>query len=174
MFNRLPSTSASVDERPLQGAGSGSTMDQAQAPQSSTNPSMAAASSGVNGSLTEEQQAQLRAQIVAYRCLSTNQTVPARVLNIAQTRRANAANALEQAIPTRRTTMPRPTGIDPLAVLRQRELHVQGRIRSRIEELSDLPADLRVDISLQAQIELRALRLHDLQKKVCQTVAFFS
>ncbi|XP_065185679.1 probable global transcription activator SNF2L2 [Sycon ciliatum] len=119
-----------------------------------------AAASAPSNHLSEEQQQQLKAQIVAFRYLSSNKGVPAHVLSVAQ-----CENKIS------RTTVPRPVGVDPAKVLRERELRIAGRIQSRVEQLNQIPiAGLREDIATQAQIELRALRLVDLQRQVRRSV----
>lgn len=66
----------------------------------------------------------------------------------------------------RTTSMPKPSGIDPLATLDERERKVAERIQMRIEVLSNLPPNLSEDDKIQAQIELRALRVLNLQRQL--------
>lgn len=62
--------------------------------------------------------------------------------------------------------MPKPVGIDPLQILNERENRIAARIAHRIEMLSNLPANMADDLRLQAQIELRALRVLNFQKQL--------
>lgn len=64
------------------------------------------------------------------------------------------------------TTMPKPVGIDPLQILNERENRIAARIAHRVEMLSNLPANMPDDLRLQAQIELRALRVLNFQKQL--------
>lgn len=61
----------------------------------------------------------------------------------------------------------KPTGLDPVAILKERENRIQARIVQRIKELEGLPGNLPDDLRLKAMIELRALRLLNVQKQVC-------
>lgn len=60
----------------------------------------------------------------------------------------------------------KPTGLDPVAILKERENRIQARIVQRIKELEGLPGNLPDDLRLKAMIELRALRLLNVQKQV--------
>ncbi|CAG9783181.1 unnamed protein product [Diatraea saccharalis] len=64
------------------------------------------------------------------------------------------------------TSIPKPVGIDPLQVWNERENRIAARIAHRIEVLSNLPANIPDDLRLQAQIELRALRVLNFQKQL--------
>ncbi|CAB3255466.1 unnamed protein product [Arctia plantaginis] len=64
------------------------------------------------------------------------------------------------------TSMPKPVGIDPLQILNERENRIAARIAHRIDMLSNLPANMPDDLRLQAQIELRALRVLNFQKQL--------
>ncbi|XP_026485100.1 ATP-dependent helicase brm isoform X2 [Vanessa tameamea] len=64
------------------------------------------------------------------------------------------------------TSIPKPVGIDPLQILNERENRIAARIAHRIEVLSNLPANISDDLRLQAQIELRALRVLNFQKQL--------
>lgn len=44
---------------------------------------------------------------------------------------------------------------------------IQNRILLRIQELSDLPMNMSANLRMNAEIELRALRLINLQTQVC-------
>ena len=62
--------------------------------------------------------------------------------------------------------VPKPAGLDPVAILKERESRIQARIVQRIKELEALPANLPDDLRMNAMIELRALRLLNFQKQV--------
>ncbi|CAH2068407.1 unnamed protein product, partial [Iphiclides podalirius] len=64
------------------------------------------------------------------------------------------------------TSIPKPVGIDPIQVLNERENRIAARIAHRMEVLSNLPANMSDDLRLQAQIELRALRVLNFQKQL--------
>ncbi|KAM3966517.1 LOW QUALITY PROTEIN: ATP-dependent helicase brm [Aphomia sociella] len=64
------------------------------------------------------------------------------------------------------TSIPKPVGIDPLQILNERENRIAARIAHRMEVLSNLPANISDDLRLQAQIELRALRVLNFQKQL--------
>ncbi|PIO65278.1 hypothetical protein TELCIR_13061 [Teladorsagia circumcincta] len=142
--------------------------------------------------ITPAQLNQLRAQVSVYKLLARNEPVPPalaaeavfmknkptsllpepyefpgegengeklpydlmKVLNIHQQRCA------------RPTSLPTPVGIDPASLLKEREYRIQNRVGLRIKELSNLPADLPPNLRIKAEIELRALRLVNLQAQV--------
>ncbi|EDO48116.1 predicted protein [Nematostella vectensis] len=60
----------------------------------------------------------------------------------------------------------KPTGLDPVAILKERENRIQARIIQRIKELEGLPGNLPDDLRIKAMIELRALRLLNFQKQL--------
>ncbi|CAB0003666.1 unnamed protein product [Nesidiocoris tenuis] len=64
------------------------------------------------------------------------------------------------------TTMPRPLGLDPILILQERENRVAARIVHRMEELTNLPANISEDLRMKAQIELRALRVLNFQRQL--------
>ncbi|KAL1500937.1 hypothetical protein ABEB36_006353 [Hypothenemus hampei] len=64
------------------------------------------------------------------------------------------------------TTMPKPCGIDPILLLQERENRVVARIAARIEQVSNLPANISDKLKLHAQIELRALRCLNFQRQL--------
>jgi len=70
------------------------------------------------------------------------------------------------------TGVPRPCGIDPLAVLNEREQIVANRIALRMHLLSNLPPNLPEETKLQAKIELRALKALNLQRQLRSEVNF--
>ncbi|KAI8823675.1 SNF2 family N-terminal domain-containing protein [Fimicolochytrium jonesii] len=61
-----------------------------------------------------------------------------------------------------------PSGIDPHALIQEREKKIKARIQYRIHELESLPSNLASDTGakIQALIELKALKLLDKQKKL--------
>lgn len=61
----------------------------------------------------------------------------------------------------------KPMGLDPVAILKERENRIQARIVQRIKELEGLPGNIPDDLRIKAMIELRALRLLNVQKQVC-------
>ena len=68
--------------------------------------------------------------------------------------------------PTRVTSVPKPAGIDPVALLNERENRLASRVAHRIDELSNLPTLMADDIRRKADIELRALRLLNFQRQL--------
>lgn len=64
------------------------------------------------------------------------------------------------------TTLPKPVGIDPIQMLNERENRVAARIALRMEILSNLATTMPEDLRLQAQIELRALRVLNFQRQL--------
>ncbi|QQP38734.1 Uncharacterized protein FKW44_019403, partial [Caligus rogercresseyi] len=67
---------------------------------------------------------------------------------------------------SRVTSLPKPPGIDPISLLNERENRLAARVASRIDELSNLPGSLEEDTRTKAEIELRALRLLNFQRKL--------
>lgn len=64
------------------------------------------------------------------------------------------------------TTLSKPAGLDPIVLLQERENRMAARIALRIEELSNLPTTMPEDLRIQAQIELRALRVLNFQRQL--------
>lgn len=64
------------------------------------------------------------------------------------------------------TTVAKPVGIDPITILQERENRMASRIALRMEELSNLPANMPEDLRIKAQIELRALRVLNFQRQL--------
>ena len=64
------------------------------------------------------------------------------------------------------TTVAKPIGLDPITILQERENRVASRIALRIDELSNLPTSMPEDLRLQAQIELRALKVLNFQRQL--------
>ncbi|XP_025109979.1 probable global transcription activator SNF2L2 [Pomacea canaliculata] len=60
----------------------------------------------------------------------------------------------------------KPQGLDPIAVLGERENRIAARISQRIKELTSMPATMADDMRTQAMIELRALRLLNFQRQL--------
>ena len=68
--------------------------------------------------------------------------------------------------PSRVTPMAKPSGIDPVTILQERENRLASRIAHRIDELTNLPVNMADDVKLKAEIELRALRLLNFQRSL--------
>ena len=87
-----------------------------------------------------------------------------------QQQQAQGAHAQQQGTQAgkanRVTTLPRPPGIDPLAILDERETRIAQRISIRIQQLSNLPPNIPEDLRNQALMELRMLRLIDFQRQL--------
>ncbi|XP_055706641.1 ATP-dependent helicase brm isoform X3 [Phlebotomus papatasi] len=64
------------------------------------------------------------------------------------------------------TTVPKPAGLDPITILQERENRLATRIALRMEELTNLPTSMPEDLRIQAQIELRALRVLNFQRQL--------
>ncbi|XP_048506036.1 ATP-dependent helicase brm isoform X2 [Athalia rosae] len=64
------------------------------------------------------------------------------------------------------TSIAKPAGLDPLLILQERENRVAARISLRMEQLSSLPTNMPEDLRVQAQIELRALRVLNFQRQL--------
>uniref|UniRef100_A0A336MSI2 CSON006075 protein n=1 Tax=Culicoides sonorensis TaxID=179676 RepID=A0A336MSI2_CULSO len=64
------------------------------------------------------------------------------------------------------TTLAKPVGLDPIVLLQERENRMAARIALRMEELSNLPTTMPEDLRIQAQIELRALRVLNFQRQL--------
>ncbi|CAL2041348.1 unnamed protein product [Caenorhabditis brenneri] len=144
------------------------------------------------GQITPAQLAQLRAQVSAYRHLARNEQVPEALIAEAVMLRPKVTTLLpdpyeyageaengdklpydlmkifnlHQIRCNRPTTLPAPNGIDPVGMLKQRENMIQNRIGLRMKLLSNLPADIPDHMKLKAEIELRALRMVNLQTQV--------
>ncbi|CAI5448367.1 unnamed protein product [Caenorhabditis angaria] len=142
--------------------------------------------------VTQQQIAQLRAQVSAYKLLARNETVPPSLLSEAVVLKPKPNTLLpppyevpgesedgeklpydllkifnlHQMRSNRPTSLPVPGGVDPVAMLKKRENMIQNRIGLRMRALSNLPADLPPNLRLKAEIELRALRLVNLQTQV--------
>ena len=64
------------------------------------------------------------------------------------------------------TPIAKPTGIDPITLLQERENRLASRVAHRIDELSNLPVNMAGDIKMKAEIELRSLRLLNFQRQL--------
>ncbi|KAK4337108.1 hypothetical protein RND71_043426 [Anisodus tanguticus] len=60
----------------------------------------------------------------------------------------------------------KPSGIDPVDIIKERENRISQKIAYRMKELQNLPANLPEDLMVKAMTELRALRLVSFQKKL--------
>ncbi|CAI4231994.1 unnamed protein product [Auanema sp. JU1783] len=142
--------------------------------------------------MTPSQLNQLRAQVNVYKLLARSKPVPSSMVSEAVVVKPKPTTLLPDAyeypaegengekLPydlmqilsihqkrcTRATTLPVPGGIDPISVLKEREHRIQNRIGSRIQELTNLPADMPINLRMKAEIEFRALRLANLQTQV--------
>ncbi|EFO92229.1 hypothetical protein CRE_11129 [Caenorhabditis remanei] len=147
---------------------------------------------GSNQQITTAQLNQLKAQVSAYRLLARNEQVPESLISEAVMLRPKVTTLLPdpyeyagegengEKLPydlmkifnlhqircNRPSTVPPPNGIDPVGMLKQRENAMQNRIGLRMKLLSNLPADLPDHMKLKAEIELRALRVVNLQTQV--------
>lgn len=70
------------------------------------------------------------------------------------------------SIKQRFTTVAKPVGLDPITLLQERENRMASRIALRMEELSNLPANMPEDLRMKAQVELRALRVLNFQRQL--------
>ncbi|XP_011614241.1 probable global transcription activator SNF2L2 [Takifugu rubripes] len=68
------------------------------------------------------------------------------------------------------TPVQKPQGLDPVAILQEREYRLQARIAHRIQELESLPGSLPPDLRTRATVELKALRLLNFQRQLRQDV----
>ncbi|XP_076750195.1 ATP-dependent helicase brm isoform X2 [Xylocopa sonorina] len=64
------------------------------------------------------------------------------------------------------TSVAKPAGLDPLLILQERENRVAVRIALRMEQLSNMPTNMPEDLRIQAQIELRMLRVLNFQRQL--------
>ncbi|KAL1489284.1 hypothetical protein ABEB36_014211 [Hypothenemus hampei] len=127
--------------------------------------------------LNEEQMTRLRYQIIAYRCLARNQPIPQQIISGLQgnkTEETDTGQTIEsdgnktQKVPAKSRSLPMPKTcvIDPVVLLQEKENRIAARIAARIEQVSNLPADMPEKLLLQAQIELRALRSLNFQRQL--------
>uniref|UniRef100_A0A1I8JME1 QLQ domain-containing protein n=1 Tax=Macrostomum lignano TaxID=282301 RepID=A0A1I8JME1_9PLAT len=85
---------------------------------------------------------------------------------VAVVQQAGATGAAGAALP-RRPTYP---CLDPVELLKERELRMQSRIVGRIGELEQMSASVSEEARTRLQIELRALRLLNFQRQLRQEV----
>jgi SWI/SNF-related matrix-associated actin-dependent regulator of chromatin subfamily A protein 2/4 len=140
--------------------------------------------------LSDTQMEQLKSQIEAYKLIARNAPVPKHLLYKATQKKEGLLPlsyeypmeiesgeklpydlmkvfALHQQQAKRVTTLSPPPGIDPQVILRERENRIQNRIGLRIAELEkNFPANVPEHLRVKAEIELRALRLLNLQTHV--------
>ncbi|CAI2350322.1 unnamed protein product [Caenorhabditis sp. 36 PRJEB53466] len=166
-----------------------------QGPSESTAEAGTPPANGANAApqqISAQQVNQLRAQVSAYRMLARNEPVPSQLIADAVMLRPKVTTLLPEPyefageaengekLPydlmkifnlhqircNRPTSIAVPPGIDPVGMLKQRENTIQNRIGLRMKALSSLPADIPEQLKLKAEIELRALRLVNLQTQV--------
>ncbi|TKR73837.1 hypothetical protein L596_021096 [Steinernema carpocapsae] len=143
----------------------------------------------------ENQLAQLRSQVEVYRLLARNQPVPSYLSSRAvrlepvsllpdpygeYTGEDEKGHKLPydlekvfkffQERDGHRASSVRSLGLDPQKVLKEREYRMQNRIGLRIKELNGLPADVGNRLRMKAEIEMRSLRLVNLQKQIRKEV----
>lgn len=68
------------------------------------------------------------------------------------------------------TPVEKPSGLDPLLLLNERENRLNARITYRLQTLSELPTSMAEDLQCKANVELRALRLLNFQRQLRQEV----
>lgn len=155
-------------------------------------PQASASRDSASAKVSTSQMHQLKAQITAYRLLARNEHVPesliARAVRLVPKMTTmlprpyqypgEAENgdtlpydlmqilSIHQLRSNRHTTIDVPSGIDPVGMITQRENIIQNRIGLRMKLLNNLPADVPDHIRVKAEIELRALRLINLQTQV--------
>lgn len=92
---------------------------------------------------------------------------PARPNSQPQSPRAGIPGAQQQMPNKNRvTTVAKPQGLDPIIILNERENRMAARIALRMEQLKNLPTNMSEDLRIQAQIELRALRVLNFQRQL--------
>jgi hypothetical protein len=134
------------------------------------------------GPFTASQLAQLKAQILAYRYLSRNLSMPPALLTTIKAMQAKKPAYPPAAYPPGTPARPspatpgpqpaapptpsQPAKLDPRFLYSERERRIASRIQSRISELSQLLPTLEGDSKTKALIEMKQLRLVGIQKKV--------
>jgi len=84
-----------------------------------------------------------------------------------QSPRAGApAGPQQMSSKNRITSIAKPSGLDPIVILNERENRMGARIALRMEQLKNLPTNMPEDMRVQAQIELRALRVLNFQRQL--------
>lgn len=91
---------------------------------------------------------------------------PARPNSQPQSPRAGAPPGQQPMNKNRVTTVAKPQGLDPIVILNERENRMAARIALRMEQLKNLPTNMPEDLRIQAQIELRALRVLNFQRQL--------
>lgn len=92
---------------------------------------------------------------------------PARPNSQPQSPRAGAPqNQQQMPNKNRVTTVAKPLGLDPIIILNERENRMAARIALRMSQLKNLPTNMPEDLRIQAQIELRALRVLNFQRQL--------
>ncbi|XP_072763042.1 ATP-dependent helicase brm-like [Anoplolepis gracilipes] len=64
------------------------------------------------------------------------------------------------------SSVTKPVGLDSLVILQERENRVAVRISLRMDQLSNLPTNMPEDLRIQAQIELRMLKVLNFQRQL--------
>ncbi|XP_058799194.1 ATP-dependent helicase brm-like [Phymastichus coffea] len=144
-------------------------------------------------SLNPQQIQQLRAQIMAYRSLARNQPLTQQQVMAVQGQKPSDSNqgptitptitvigpqkpgqglqltgqALQTTVkPNKVATTGKPTTLDPVIILQERENRVAARIALRMEQLNYMPTNMPEDLRAQAQIELGMLRVLNFQRQL--------
>lgn len=93
---------------------------------------------------------------------------PARPNSQPQSPRPGGPPGQQQQMPNKNriTTVAKPQGLDPIIILNERENRMAARIALRMEQLKSLPTNMPEDMRIQAQIELRALRVLNFQRQL--------
>ncbi|XP_014210682.1 ATP-dependent helicase brm [Copidosoma floridanum] len=145
-------------------------------------------------SLSNPQVQQLRAQIMAYRSLARNQPLTQqqvlavqgqKSLDVVQSLMPLTAPGVPGFVgppksnqgpqqqgpqagskPNKVTPVGKPSGLDPLILLQERENRVAARIALRVEQLNYMPTNMPEDLRIHAQIELGMLRVLNFQRQL--------
>ncbi|KAI6239001.1 hypothetical protein M3Y99_00631700 [Aphelenchoides fujianensis] len=144
--------------------------------------------------LSAAQLQKFRAQIAVYQKLASNEPVPSNMMSTAThsnlppayefTKKLDDGEELPydlmkvlalhlQRTSNRQSTVPTPVGIDPQAIAKERENRVNNRILHRMRLLENLPANISEHLRIKAEIELRSLRLLNLQQLVRSEVTAY-
>lgn len=139
-------------------------------------------SAGKNNPITCNQLTQLRAQIMTYKLISRNQSIPDHIRLAAEGR--SVSSVASQPTPTppsmqsltsgqkqvKLAPVKKPASLDPHEMLVERENRIQAKISHRIKELENMPTVMADDLKIKAMIELRALRLINTQRQLRQDI----
>ncbi|CAD5212428.1 unnamed protein product [Bursaphelenchus okinawaensis] len=141
----------------------------------------------VQQKLTPSQIQRLRAQVATYKHLARNEPVPPGVMSQAlctplpgpyeQEKELENGEKLpydlmkvlqihNQRAQHRVTQITQPIGIDPDALAKERENRINNRILLRMKALEDIPVNISENLRIKAEIEIRSLRLLNLQAHV--------